>query len=229
MYTFIKRVIDIILSFLGIILSSPIWIITIIGILINDFGPVFYVADRIGKNNKKFKMLKFRSMKVLKSEEKESESIRANENRLFTWGRVIRKLKIDELPQLLNIFVGNMSIVGPRPVSIDQTNIFRVERYDVAKILRPGLTGPAALYDYIYGDKFDESHIDEYIEKVLPIRKELEIVYVKKISFFFDTWIFFQTAWCVICRTFGKSNKKLLNKLIKFAYENNNKLEKEDD
>lgn len=218
---FFKRLFDILLSFIGILVSSPIWIITIIGILINDFGPIFYVAHRIGKDDKEFRMFKFRSMRVLKEPKEGSEaSLRPETDRIFWWGKVIRKLKIDELPQLLNIFNGTMSIVGPRPVAKDQFEIFRTGKYDEAKVVRPGLTGPAALYDYIYGDQFEESNIEEYEEKVLPTRRELELVYVKKVGFFFDMWMFFQTAWCVICSVFGKENKKFLNKLIKMAEEN---------
>jgi len=221
-YKFFKRLFDILLSFFGIILSSPIWILTIIGILISDFGPIFYVANRIGKDNKEFKMYKFRSMRTLKEKEEGSESsLRPETNRIFPWGKVIRKLKIDELPQLFNILNGTMSIVGPRPVAKDQFEIFRTGKYEKTKTVRPGLTGPAALYDYIYGDKFEDSNVEEYEEKVLPTRKELELVYVKKIGFFFDAWIFFETAWCVICKIFGKKNKRLLKKLIKMAEENN--------
>lgn len=221
MYKFFKRLFDILFSFLGIIVSSPIWIITIIGILINDFGPVFYMATRIGKDDKEFRMFKFRSMRVLKEAKAGSEaSLRPETDRIFKWGKIIRQLKIDELPQLLNIFIGDMSIVGPRPVAKDQYEIFRTGRYDEAKVVRPGLTGPAALYDYIYGDQFEEADIDEYMEKVLPTRRELELVYIKKIGFFFDIWMILETVWCVICSGFGKENKKFLAKLIKMAEEN---------
>ena len=221
MYKFFKRLIDIVLSFTGILVSSPIWIVVIIGILISDFGPIFYVAKRIGKDDKEFKMYKFRSMRVLKEPKEGSEaSLRPEADRIFSWGKVIRKLKLDELPQLINIINGTMSIVGPRPVAKDQFEIFRVGKYDEAKVVRPGLTGPAALYDYIYGDQFEEENIVEYEQKVLPTRRELELVYVKKIGFFFDVWIFFQTAWCVIYSLFGKENSKLLIKLIKLAEEN---------
>lgn len=227
MYQGLKRIIDFLLSLLGIIISSPIWLITIIGIEINDPGPIFYMASRIGKEDKEFKMFKFRSMRVLKEPKVGSEaSLRPEEARIFAWGKVIRKLKIDEIPQLLNIFIGNMAIVGPRPVAKDQMSIFRVGRYDEAKKVRPGLTGPAALYDYIYGDQFEDFDLEAYMEKILPTRRELELVYLKKMSFSFDIWMFFETAWCVICSASGKENKKLLEKLIDMAKENNPELEK---
>ena len=121
---FFKRIIDIFISILGILLSSPIWILTVLGILINDFGPIFYKSIRIGKNNKEFKMIKFRSMRVVQNDDE--SSLRPNQERIFFVGRIIRKLKIDELPQLLNILKGDMAIVGPRPIAKNQMSIFRV-------------------------------------------------------------------------------------------------------
>ena len=215
---FLKRVIDFLLALLGILLSSPFWIITIVGILVNDFGPIFYCSTRIGKNNKEFKMIKFRSMRVAKDDDE--SSLRPDQERIFFVGKVIRKLKIDELPQLLNILVGHMAIVGPRPVAKHQMDIFRVGKYDGTKAVRPGLTGPAALYDYIYGDQFEDSDIEKYKTEVLPARRELELVYIKKYGFLFDIKMFFNTAWCVLCRLFKKTPTKLLNKLVKLAEDN---------
>lgn len=218
---FLKRIIDFLLAFLGILLSSPIWLITIISILFNDFGPIFYCSTRIGKNNKEFKMIKFRSMRVVKDDDE--SSLRPDQDRIFFVGKIIRKLKIDELPQLLNILVGHMAIVGPRPVAKHQMDVFRTGKYDECKVVRPGLTGPAALYDYIYGDQFEDRDLDKYAEEVLPIRRELEFVYVEKYGFCFDTKVFFDTAWCVICRLFKKTPRKLLNRLIKLTKEGSKK------
>ena len=158
MYKFIKRLFDILASGLALIVLLPVWIITIIGIEINDFGPVFFMAARIGKDNKEFKMFKFRSMRVAK--EQAIQTLRPEEDRIFAWGKVIRKLKIDELPQLLNVFIGDMSVIGPRPVATSQFDLFRTGKYDETKIVRPGLSGPAALYDYIYGDQFEDSDLE---------------------------------------------------------------------
>ena len=215
---YIKRFFDIILSILGLLVSSPIWLVTIVGILINDFGPIFYKACRIGKDDKEFKMYKFRSMRVLKETENKSEaSLRPDEDRIFTFGKIIRKLKIDELPQLINILIGDMSVVGPRPVAKDQFEIFRTGKYDEAKIVRPGLTGPAALYDYIYGDQFEDKDIKIYEEKVLPTRRELELAYIKKIGFFFDVKMIIWTVWCIICSIFKKMPQGIYNYLINLA------------
>lgn len=224
MYKVVKRVFDIVLSVLGILLSSPIWLIAIVGILINDFGPIFYKANRVGKDNREFTMFKFRSMRECKTPEEESEaSLRPDQDRIFAWGRVIRKLKIDELPQLFNIANGTMSIVGPRPVAKDQFEIFRTGKYDIAKTLRPGLTGPAALYDYIYGDQFEDTDIEAYLEKVLPTRKELEVAYTRKASVFYDVKMIAWTAWSIVCSAFGKTPKKILGELVSLAEEEKTK------
>ncbi len=217
---FLKRVIDFLLAFLGILLSSPIWIITIIGVLVNNFGPIFYLSTRIGRNNKEFKMIKFRSMRVAK--EDDESSLRPEQDRIFFVGKIIRKLKIDELPQLLNIIKGDMAIVGPRPVAKHQMEIFRVGKYDETKVVRPGLTGPAALYDYIYGDQFEDGDLEKYTSEVLPTRRELELVYVRKQGFLFDLKMFFWTGWCVLCSMFKKTPKKILNHLVKLAEKESN-------
>ena len=95
-YKVIKRIFDFICALIGIIGTSPLWIVGIIGILISDWGPVFYTAHRIGKNNKPFKMYKFRSMRVVKAATE--ASLRPDEDRIFPFGHFIRKVKIDELP-----------------------------------------------------------------------------------------------------------------------------------
>ena len=222
MYRAVKRVLDVLLSLLAIVCTSPLWLITVIGIQLSDPGPVFYMANRIGKDDQAFRMFKFSSMRVLKESREGAEaSLRPETDRIFPWGKVIRKLKLDELPQFLNIFRGDMSIVGPRPVANDQMSLFRFGKYDAAKAVRPGITGPAALYDYIYGDRFEENDLDEYMEKVYPTRLELEYVYVEKESFLFDAWMFFETVVCIIFSACGKENTGFLNKLIKMARQSN--------
>ena len=112
---------DIICALMGIIGTSPLWIIGIVGIMISDPGPIFYMANRVGQNNKIFKMFKFRSMRVDKNANE--NGFKADTNRIFAFGEFIRRSKIDELPQLLNILFGDMSVVGPRPASVDQENM----------------------------------------------------------------------------------------------------------
>lgn len=209
MYTSIKRFLDIICAILGIIGTLPLWIIAIVGILVSDWGPIFYVATRIGKDNKPFKMYKFRSMRI---ERKANEkSLRPDADRIFAFGKFIRKVKIDELPQLLNVLNGTMSVIGPRPVAQDQVELFRYGKWNEAAKVAVGLSGPAALYDFIYGDSIsDES---EYMEKVYPTRRELEYVYVHKMSFAYDCKMVIYTVICILYALAGKECKWILNEL----------------
>lgn len=209
MYSFLKRVFDFICAFLAIVVLSPIFLLTIIGILISDWGPIFYKANRIGKGNKPFKMYKFRSMRVAKAANE--VSLRPDENRIFPFGHFIRKVKIDELPQLLNILNGTMSVIGPRPVAQDQFELFRTGKWNLAAEVPVGLSGPAALYDFIYGDQFTDEK--EYMEKVFETRRELEYVYVKKAGIFYDLKMIIYTVICILYALVGKECTWILNEL----------------
>ncbi len=216
MYRCIKRIFDFVVSFLFLIITIPIWIITVIGIEISDPGPVFYRAKRIGFQGKVFKMYKFRSMRVPKKESEVSEaSFKADTNRIFPFGAFIRSLKIDELPQMLNIMLGDMSFVGPRPASVDQVSVMREGKYAIANTVKPGLTGPAALYDYIYGDTVEDP--EEYKILVLPTRRELESFYPPHMSAGFDIKMIWWTVICVLCSITKKQPEKILKKLISYA------------
>lgn len=215
MYKYFKRFTDIICALLGIIGTSPFWIIAIVGILVSDWGPIFYTSTRIGKGNKGFKMFKFRSMRVAK--DANEASLRPNEERIFAFGKFIRKLKIDELPQLLNILNGTMSVIGPRPVAKDQFDLFRTGKWNLAAEVPVGLSGPAALYDFIYGDQFTDEK--EYMEKVFETRRELEYVYVKKIGVFYDLKMIIYTVICILYVFVGKECTWILNELKASAEE----------
>ncbi|MBR6884865.1 MAG: sugar transferase [Prevotella sp.] len=216
MYKAIKRVFDFLCALLALAVLSPIFLLTAIGIMLSDWGPVFYKANRIGKGNKPFRMYKFRSMKVLKAPKKGSEvSLRPDEDRIFPFGHFIRKAKIDELPQLINILNGTMSIIGPRPVAEDQFDMFRIGRWNEAAKVPVGLSGPAALYDYIYGDQITDEK--EYMEKVYPTRRELEYTYVQKAGLFYDIKMIVYTVICIAYSLSGKECKWILNELVEDA------------
>lgn len=160
-------------------------------------------------------MYKFRSMRVAKAVTE--ASLRPDEDRIFPFGRFIRKVKIDELPQLLNILNGTMSVVGPRPVAQDQFEMFRYGKWNEAAKVPVGLSGPAALYDFIYGDQITNEK--EYIEKVYPTRRELEYTYVKKAGIFYDLKMIIYTVICIIYALFGKECTWILNEFINDAKE----------
>lgn len=217
LYLTFKRIFDIIAALLGILISSPLWLIAAIGIVLSDPGPVFFYARRIGKDDREFCMWKFRSMRVPRKESEKSEaSFKADTDRIFPFGHVIRSLKIDELPQLLNILFGSMSIVGPRPVSVDQVKVMRHGVNRITGSVRPGLTGPAALYDYIYGDNVEDE--EEYEKLVLPTRLALEAYYPSHMSFLFDVKMVWYTVVCVLFTLFHKTPVKILDDLKGYTY-----------
>ena len=212
-YKFFKRTFDFMCAVVGITIASPIWIVAVLGILVSDFGPLFYVATRIGKDNKPFKMYKFRSMRVAKAANE--ASLRPDEDRIFPFGHFIRKVKIDELPQLLNILNGTMSVIGPRPVAQDQFDMFRYGKWNEAAKVQVGLSGPAALYDFIYGDQITDEK--EYMEKVYPIRRELEYTYVQKAGVFYDLKMIVYTVICIFYAVCGKECTWMLKELVEDA------------
>ncbi|MDE7387634.1 MAG: sugar transferase [Muribaculaceae bacterium] len=218
MYRYIKRCVDILCASIGIIGTAPVWLIAIGGILISDPGKILYVSTRLGKDNKPFKMYKFRSMKVDQSADE--SSLRADSSRIFPFGNLMRQLKIDELPQLINVLNGSMSVIGPRPVAVDQKHLFRVGRWNKASRVSVGLSGPAALYDFIYGDEITDE--DEYMKKVYPTRRELEFVYVNKMGFLYDAKMIYYTIVGICYRVLGKNPHWMLRNLICEAEESMN-------
>ena len=202
MYHFFKRTFDIILSFIALIVLSPIFLITALLIKVSSPGPVFYVSFRAKKNGKPFKFFKFRSMHVTK---KDKGMFVADPDRLFTIGKIIRKLKIDELPQLLNVFLGDMSIVGPRPMPADTVDSIYHDEYKKVLDVRPGLTSAASLYDYVVGDTYSDN--EKYIKEVLPVKVEMELIYVEKESFFYDISLIFRTIIAIFSVLFHCKKK----------------------
>ncbi len=210
MYRFLKRTFDIIASGLALIVLLPVWIIAIIGIEVSDPGPVFYFANRVGKDNKTFKMYKFRSMRVDKNANE--KSLRPDQDRIFKFGRFIRATKIDELPQLLNVFLGNMAVIGPRPASIDQIEITRSGENAIVASIKPGLSSPSALYDYLYGDSIEDE--TEYMDKVAPTRLALDRYYIGKQNVGYDIKIIWYTIVCIFGTIFHRPAIFILKELI---------------
>lgn len=209
-YLILKRIFDVFSSAIALIALFPLWVVAIMGIELSDPGPVFYMANRVGKDNKEFKMFKFRSMRVDKNADE--KSFKADTNRIFKWGEFLRRSKIDELPQLINVFMGQMSVIGPRPASVDQTAVTRTGKYAIISDLKPGLSGPSALYDYIYGDQIADEK--EYIEKVLPTRLNLDLYYIKVRNLWYDLKMIWYTVICIYCIIRRKTPNWMYNELV---------------
>ena len=166
------------MSLVGLILTSPLWLIFAILIKIEDKGPVFFKQKRMTKNNREFEIIKFRTMKV----NVENRSASKNDDRITKVGKVLRKIRLDELPQILNILKGDMSVVGPRPEMLENVNAYTEEMPEFALRLRvkAGLTG----YAQIYG-KYNTSPKDKLI---------LDLMYIENFNIFLDIKLILQTV-----------------------------------
>ena len=181
---FFKRVIDIVLSFIAIlILALPMLIIAII-IKIDSPGPALFKQKRIGIHKKTFTILKFRSMPVSAPHDTPTHQLQNAEAMLSRWQRIIRRTSIDELPQIFNIFAGQMSIIGPRPALWNQDDLVAERDKYGANDVKPGLTGWA--------------QINGRDELEIPVKAKLDGEYVEKMSFGFDCKCFFGTIKSVL-------------------------------
>ena len=202
MYDLFKRCFDLLFGMLFLLVFSPVYFLTWIIIKIVSPGPALYKAKRVGKNGLLFDCYKFRSMRV------DSGKVRLttleNDDRIFPFGKFIRKAKIDEMPQVVNILKGEMSVVGPRPEDKENADKVYVGEYKHILDVKPGLTSTASLYDYTHGELFED---EESYEKVfLPKKLKLELYYVNHRSFWYDTYLILQTAWLIMLKTCGKQS-----------------------
>lgn len=193
-----KRAFDIIASGLGLIVLSPLFIILAIWIKQDSKGPVFYRQVRVGRNNKDFRIFKFRSMRV-GSDKGSLVAIGDHDPRITKSGYFIRKFKIDELPQLFNVFVGDMSLVGPRPEVRHYVNYWTQEQMHVLDV-RPGITDPASIKFRNENELMEKAEDPEtyYIEVIMQEKIKLYLEYVEKHSFFYDIALIFKTFWVIV-------------------------------
>ena len=199
----IKRILDIGLCTFALVVLSPIFLITAIAIKLSSPGPVFYYSDRTAKDHRRFHFYKFRSMHVTNADK---GLFVADADRLFTIGKIIRRLKIDELPQLFNVIKGDMSIVGPRPMPWDSVDTTYYGKYQKILSVRPGLTSAASLYDYTVGDTYSDN--DAYMKELLPIKLDMEMLYVERQSFGYDCQLVWRTIVTILQVLFGKKEFK---------------------
>ena len=176
------RFLDILFSFLGLLILSPLLIIVYIAIVIESRGGGFYMQTRVGKDGKNFKLYKFRSMRV-DSDSKSQITIGARDPRITKTGLFVRKYKIDELPQLLNVLKGDMSLVGPRPEVPLYVDMYTAEQKKVLSVL-PGITDYASI---CYVDENEilgkaENPHQTYIDEILPDKLKLNMEYIENRS-----------------------------------------------
>ena len=200
MCDFFKRCFDLIFSVLFLLVFSPVYLLTWIIIKIVSPGPAIYKAKRAGKDGKLFDCYKFRSMRV--DSGKVKLTTLQNDDRIFPFGKFIRKAKIDEMPQVVNILKGEMSVVGPRPEDQENADKVYVGEYKHILDVKPGLTSTASLYDYTHGELFEDE--ESYEREFMPKKLELELYYVNHRSFWYDILLILRTAWLIVLKTCGK-------------------------
>ena len=193
-----KIIFDIIASGLGLIVLSPLFLILAIWIKLDSKGPVFYRQVRVGRGNKDFRIFKFRSMRM-GADKGSLVTIGGHDPRITRSGYFIRKFKLDELPQLINVFVGDMSLVGPRPEVRHYVDYWTPEQMHVLDV-RPGITDPASIKFRNENELMEKAEDPEkyYIEVIMQEKIKLYLEYVEKHSFFYDIVLIFKTFWVIV-------------------------------
>jgi O-antigen biosynthesis protein WbqP len=183
-YLKFKRIIDIVLSLIGLIVLSPVFLILIIAIKADSRGPVLFKQKRVGKRKTYFNILKFRTMRIDTPEDTPTHLLVNPEQYITKMGKFFRKTSLDELPQIWNIFIGQMSVIGPRPALWNQYDLIAERDKYGANDIRPGLTGWA--------------QINGRDELLIEVKARLDGEYVKRVSFGMDVKCFFGTIVSVV-------------------------------
>ena len=193
-----KRLFDILVSAVGLICLIPLLLVVAIWIKLDSPGPVFYRQVRVGRYNKDFRIFKFRSMRI-GSDKGSLVTIGGRDPRITRSGYFIRKFKIDELPQLINVLIGDMSLVGPRPEVRHYVNYWTAEQMHVLDV-RPGITDPASIKFRNENELLAQASDPEkyYIDVIMQEKIRLYLDYVAKSSFCYDIKLIFQTFWVII-------------------------------
>lgn len=204
-----KRIFDFMVSLFALIVFSPVLLVVMFFVWINDFGNPFYIANRVGKEEKMFKMYKLRSM-IVNADKSGVDSTSSNDMRITSIGKLIRKFKIDELSQLINVLLGDMSLVGPRPNVKIETDLYtKIEKKLLS--VRPGITDISSI---IFSDEgailanSDDPDIS-YNQLIRPWKSRLGIFYIERMSFWLDVTLICWTVISIISRD------KILKKISK--------------
>tara|TARA_Y100000768_G_scaffold303546_1_gene237452 strand:- start:681 stop:1382 length:702 start_codon:yes stop_codon:yes gene_type:complete len=202
MYILSKRLLDISLSLITLILLSPIFLIIIIILKFTAEGEVLYFQERIGKNNSRFFIWKFATMLKNSINIGTGSITLQNDFRVTKFGKILRKTKINELPQIINILKGDISLVGPRPLVQSTFSAYSKEIQSLIYNVKPGLTGIGSIVfrneESIISNISDEDPHSFYKRIIAPYKGQLEIWYQKNRSFLLDLKLIFLTAWVIL-------------------------------
>lgn len=200
-----KRLFDVAFSLTGLLILSPIFLLFMILIWLQDFHSPFYIAPRVGKNGKTFKMVKLRSM-IVNADKSGVDSTKSDDKRITWVGHFIRKFKLDELSQLWNVLCGHMSFVGPRPNVERDVNLYTEIETNLLNV-RPGITDFSSIVFSDEGDILSGSSDPDlkYNQVIRPWKSRLGLLYIEKRTFFMDLCIIFLT----VCAVFSKKTALL--------------------
>jgi lipopolysaccharide/colanic/teichoic acid biosynthesis glycosyltransferase len=190
-----KRALDVVLAGVALLLVAPVLVVAAVGIRLAGPGPVLYRAQRLGWDARPFTMYKLRTMRA---EQASASVITARDDpRVFPFGALLRRTKIDELPQLFNILRGDMSIVGPRPEDPRMVELFYAPLHHETFRVLPGLTCPGSIYAYTHGEAELDAVDPErcYAQRLLPIKLALDLVYVRQATLRYDLALIARTVW----------------------------------
>ena len=193
-----KRFFDIVASGCGLLVLLPLFLVIAIWIKLDSKGPVFYRQVRVGRHNKDFRIIKFRSMRV-GADKGSLVTIGGRDPRITRSGYFIRKYKLDELPQLINVFIGQMSIVGPRPEVRHYVDYWTKEQLHVLDV-RPGITDPASIKFRNENELMEKADNPEnyYINVIMQEKIRLYLEYVGKVGFWYDIKLIFKTFKVIV-------------------------------
>ena len=196
----IKRVFDLVFSFFGLLILAPILIIIAVLIKLDSKGPILFIQNRVGKNNVDFKIYKFRTMRIA-SESKGLLTLGNNDSRVTKVGYFLRRYKIDEFPQLINVLKGDMSFVGPRPELRHYVNFYSEGDMRIFQV-RPGITGLASLKyrNEVELLKAAKNPEEFFIKTIIPDKLRFNKLYIEKRNFFFDMKLILMTVVKVITK-----------------------------
>ena len=195
-----KRLVDVVLSAIGILLSSPLLTLSVLAVYLQDFKSPFYIAERIGRGGKPFRMIKIRSM-VVNADKSGVASTSGDDRRITAIGHLIRKFKLDELAQLYNVLIGDMSLVGPRPNVKVETDLYSDEERKLLSV-RPGITDFSSI---VFSDEGEILRGKEdpdlaYNQLIRPGKGYLGLVYVENQSFYLDIRLIIITIIAIFSR-----------------------------
>ena len=199
-----RRLFDIGAAAAALIVLSPLMLLVAFAIRASSPGPVIFRAPRVGLHRKPFSMFKFRTMAV--AGDAGSAITGSHDPRVFPFGRLLRRSKIDELPQLFNVLRGEMALVGPRPEDPRFVAAWYRPAHQPTLEVRPGLASPGSLYNFTHGEvQLVGPDVEvAYVERILPLKLALDVVYVQRACFRYDLMIVLRTLVVIVAAAFGK-------------------------